>query len=150
MSEKPAYIMDFLKAVYPESTELSVAFNNEKTCLIDATQRIAQLESELAEAKAIISEYSNRVAREINDAVQRDNGMMISREEHDKQVAELKKQMGEMKCCGNCRNSDQTAKGIECYKPRDEYLNCISCGFSLWQQGASKIGLRKSADGEVI
>lgn len=43
--EDRKYITDFVKAVYPESTELSMMANREKECLQDATTLITQLKA---------------------------------------------------------------------------------------------------------
>jgi len=41
----PKYVTDFIKQVYPESTELAMALNTEKSLLIDATNLIKELKS---------------------------------------------------------------------------------------------------------
>lgn len=43
-SETPEYIMEFMRAVYPECAELMLASFNEKVVLEDATKRIRELE----------------------------------------------------------------------------------------------------------
>ena len=41
-------VEDFIKAVYPESTELAPALNTEESCLRDATETISELRKSLA------------------------------------------------------------------------------------------------------
>jgi len=47
MMSDPQYIRNFIKAVYPEMTELAQAVNTEETLLKDATALIKQLRSDL-------------------------------------------------------------------------------------------------------
>ena len=46
------YVIDFIKAVYPECTELTIRCNTEETCLRDATELIIELRNKVAYLKA--------------------------------------------------------------------------------------------------
>ena len=43
MDTSETYALDFIKAVYPEMTELAMTANTEKTCLVEATKLIQDL-----------------------------------------------------------------------------------------------------------
>jgi len=56
---EPQYITDFLKAVYPEMTDLSVVLSNEETMLTDATSIITSQQKKIEELELEI-ESSNK------------------------------------------------------------------------------------------
>ena len=53
------YIADFVKAVYPESTELCMTVNSEKECLQDATKLITELQAENARLREALEKIED-------------------------------------------------------------------------------------------
>ena len=66
----PKWTMDFVKAVYPESTELCVASNTEHTCLVDATELINSLHAKNARLSQWLQEIVSIVEVELDQDVE--------------------------------------------------------------------------------
>jgi len=51
------YERNFCDAVYPEHTDAAIAINNEKTMIMDATDKILSLQSRIQELEGYLSRY---------------------------------------------------------------------------------------------
>ncbi len=64
------WVMAFLKAVYPEFTELGVVSNTEHTCLVDATELINDLRAKNKRLRKWLEEIVDIVEVELDQDVE--------------------------------------------------------------------------------
>lgn len=101
-----------------------------------------KMKRELTEARKQIDQYKNK------PPCHRDSKALWCSVSEDLERA--KAQIAAMRCCGNCRNSDKTARGIVCTLSSEHYELCLTSNLGYWLAGVSKTVPIVESDEEIM